>query len=141
MKFESISRDETFFSSPLIEAYLNSDILKNHISFFPGVEGVSEAVKEKSSFPQDRRDTLVEDLLNQYHNAKIDLDEFPLVKKNILKLKNENTFTITTGQQIHIGLGPMYVLYKIWDTLSIVKQLNTLHISRPLFCSHVLDGF
>ena len=136
MKFEGISRDATFFSSPLIEAYLNSDILKNHISFFPGVEGVSEAVKEKSSFPQDRRDTLVEDLLNQYHNAKIDLDEFPLVKKNILKLKNENTFTITTGQQIHIGLGPMYVLYKIWDTLSIVKQLNTLHKDQyfvPMF--------
>ena len=40
-------------------------------------------------------------------------------------LLQENTFTVTTGQQIHVGLGPMYVWNKIESVLNTVAVLKS----------------
>ena len=42
-------------------------------------------------------------------------------------LRQSNTYTITTGQQIHLGLGPLYVIYKALDTIAIAKELSKEH--------------
>ena len=67
--------------------------------------------------------TLQNALREQYNSSGIDLEENPLARQ-IESLADENCFTITTGQQIHFGLGPMYVLYKIWNTLALAKELK-----------------
>jgi uncharacterized protein YllA (UPF0747 family) len=46
-------------------------------------------------------------------------------RENLHRLKQENTFFVVTGQQIHLGLGPMYVVYKIISTIVLCNQLET----------------
>ena len=43
---------------------------------------------------------------------------------NIDRLLNQNAFVVTTGQQIHLGLGPMYVVYKIVSTIVLCNHLE-----------------
>jgi len=42
------------------------------------------------------------------------------VKKTLVSLKKENTFTITTGHQLSLMTGPLYFLYKIISTINLV---------------------
>ena len=65
---------------------------------------------------------MVNALTNQYETAGLPIAGF--VKQNISSLAEDNTFTITTGQQIHIGLGPLYVIYKALDVLAIAKEFR-----------------
>lgn len=39
-------------------------------------------------------------------------------------LKSLDTFTVVTGQQIHIGLGPLYVIFKIATAIQLAKHLS-----------------
>ena len=43
---------------------------------------------------------------------------------NIDRLLNQYAFVVTTGQQIHLGLGPMYVVYKIVSTIVLCNHLE-----------------
>jgi bacillithiol biosynthesis cysteine-adding enzyme BshC len=45
-------------------------------------------------------------------------------RENLDRLKQENTFVVVTGQQIHLGLGPMYVIYKIASAIVLCNDLN-----------------
>lgn len=47
-----------------------------------------------------------------------------IVRKNIQLLSDENTFTVTTGQQLHLFFGPAFVLYKIRSIIDTAKQLK-----------------
>ncbi len=44
--------------------------------------------------------------------------------RNIDLLKEHNTLTIITGQQLGIGTGPLYTLYKLLTVVKLAKQLN-----------------
>ncbi|MBX7095330.1 MAG: bacillithiol biosynthesis cysteine-adding enzyme BshC [Flavobacteriales bacterium] len=48
----------------------------------------------------------------------------PEVKTNILRLKEENVFTVTTGHQICLLGGPSFSMYKILTTIRLAEQLN-----------------
>lgn len=124
MDILSIPRNQTFFNNGLIETYLQSDKLASFYTYSPSIESIEKAIAAKSTFPQDRRTRLVEDLILQYKEAGINLKKADKVSNNIHLLKSETAYTVTTGQQIHLGLGPMYVLYKILDTIALVDQLN-----------------
>ena len=123
MEFSHVIRKKTFFNNPLLEAYYEGESLKSFHSFTPDIDGIKAAMNSKSNFSQQKRDNLVQDLYSQYDEAGIDLTKSVEVKTNIDKLKELNTFTITTGQQIHLGLGPLFVLYKIFDVIAISRQL------------------
>ena len=45
-------------------------------------------------------------------------------KVNIDRLLDQNAFVVTTGQQIHLGFGPMYVVYKIVSTIVLCNHLE-----------------
>jgi bacillithiol biosynthesis cysteine-adding enzyme BshC len=126
MEIKSINRDDTFFSNDFIKDYY-TDKFKDFRSYEPKIEEVARAIGAKKSFTLEKRKTLVSELYAQYQNAEIILDEDSLVAKNIASLKNANTYTITTGQQIHIGLGPLYVAYKTFETIAICKELKELY--------------
>ncbi len=124
MEFSSVVRDKTFYSNSLIEEYYNGKKLKSFHTYSPDLNGIAEAINGKSSFSQQKRNNLVQDLYRQYKEAEIDLSKSSHVKKNIDELVNSNTYTITTGQQIHLGLGPIYILYKIFDVIALSNQLK-----------------
>ena len=74
---------------------------------------------KKESFSQQNRDILVEVLKDQYSTIKNAKGA-----SNIDLLADRNTFTITTGQQIHIFLGPMYVHNKILSAVEHAEKLK-----------------
>ena len=80
---------------------------------YPDLNGFKEAiVKRKFEYRQE----LVEALKNQYQG----LENQP----NIDILLEKNTFTVTTGHQLNIFTGPLYVIYKIISTINLAKKLK-----------------
>ena len=59
--------------------------------------------------------------MSQYQNIKT---LPPKVKKNLFSLKSKNTFTITTGHQLSLMMGPIYLIYKILSTINLSKKLS-----------------
>jgi bacillithiol biosynthesis cysteine-adding enzyme BshC len=56
--------------------------------------------------------------------------------ENLNRLRQENAFLVVTGQQIHLGLGPMYVVYKIASAIVLCNDLNNRFSDKhfiPLF--------
>ncbi|MFN4146727.1 MAG: bacillithiol biosynthesis cysteine-adding enzyme BshC [Runella sp.] len=45
-------------------------------------------------------------------------------KPNLDVLLDENTFTVTTGHQLNIFTGPLYVIYKIVTTINLARRLQ-----------------
>lgn len=91
----------------------------------------SKQIHTKSDFPSKTREILANVLRKQYNGiAKAPVFE------NIQKLENQHTFTVTTGQQIHVFLGPLYVIYKALTTLNLANQLSKNHPDKqfvPVF--------
>ena len=69
------------------------------------MENFSEQVHlKKNSFDQEKRNVLTEVLSEQYQH----LNNNDLAIDQINRLKDSNTYTITTGHQLCLLGGPMY---------------------------------
>jgi bacillithiol biosynthesis cysteine-adding enzyme BshC len=80
----------------------------------------------------ERRLVLQDVLREEYQNFQVSTP----VQKHLDSISSSNTFFITTGQQIHVLGGPLYVLYKIASTLQLAatcKQLMPDKHFVPLF--------
>lgn len=86
---------------------------------------IDAAIEGKKGFSEDKRNTLSEALLNFY--SKIELNQSHLVYQQIESLKSKNTFTVTTGQQLHPILGPAFVIYKIVDILKTSEHFKKIY--------------
>ena len=118
-----LNRTETHFSSDFIEAYLHSENLKEFYSYEPNSKGLKKRIEDRSSFGSENRALLVKSIRNQYAKGGIDLSDSP-VALSLNKLEQENCYTVTTGQQIHLGLGPLYVLYKVLNTIKLADEIS-----------------
>ena len=81
----------------------------------PSVRNFGRRLKERA---QVNRDLLVEELLSQNKTSN------QASIANIELLRNNNTFTVTTGHQICLFTGPLYSLYKIISTLKLAEKLK-----------------
>lgn len=97
----------------------NQDVLGFYPNAGPGADFAS-IIDAKRSFPQEHRNSLVQVLLSQYGSLAQGK-----VLENIEKLQHNETFTVTTGQQIHVGLGPLYVLYKALTTIQLAEDIES----------------
>ena len=88
--------------------------------YFPSYSNIS-AVSDKINFSKKDRINLRYEVLGQYANLEINKN----VKKNIDTISEENTFTVTTGHQLNIFSGPMYIIYKIISVIKLAKELNS----------------
>lgn len=111
---------DTFFNSAFIQDYLEGGEISERFHYPLNEKGIQECVHHRTEFSQEKREVLYESLKLQYADFKDD----ELTLQNIEKLKNSNCFTITTGQQIHVGLGPLYVAYKTLDTITTSIELK-----------------
>ena len=122
MPTDCIPFRETHYFSSLICDYLDE---KQHLqpfyNRFPKLENFKAQIEEKgSSVRAQSRTVLVESLKNQYEGFDIS----DLTSKHIESLKQDNTFTITTGHQLNIFTGPLYFFYKIISTINLCKELK-----------------
>ncbi|MEY2938039.1 MAG: hypothetical protein RL062_628, partial [Bacteroidota bacterium] len=81
-----------------------------------------ELLLTRNNFPFEIRQGLCEVIMAQYQGV----EACQKVKENIQSLLQNNTFTITTGQQIVTGLGPWMILYKIATTIQLSEKWKSL---------------
>ena len=62
---------------------------------------------------------MVDALQKQYASFKIS----EKTSENIELLKQQNTYTISTGHQLNLFTGPLYFLYKIISTINLCEEL------------------
>lgn len=123
MKFSQLPLEKTGQFAPLFTDYLNQKpSLTPFFRAAPDVKGFESILKD-FSFPQEKRKTLADSLSAQYKD--IPLPE--PVENNISLLREDNTFTITTGHQLCLLTGPLYFIYKIVTTINLAKKLKTIH--------------
>ena len=112
---------ETKQFSTLVDDYFSgNDQLKPFYRFTPDVESFKTAIEQRKHHPVNRK-VLCERLINQYGKIISPGDRISL---KIDSLKNENTFTVTTGHQLNIFTGPLYFIYKIATTIKLSESLK-----------------
>lgn len=80
---------------------------------YPDLAGFKKQIETKKF---NNRTELVSALKTQYGHINN--------KPDIEILAQENTFTVTTGHQLNIFTGPLYVIYKIVSTINLAKKLK-----------------
>ena len=111
---------DNFYSKTVMDYLNQSPQLQLFYQYAPTLEGYKQKIAQRT-FDIQQRQLLVEVLQQQYGNL---LNDKNAVANNIQALADENTYTVTTGQQIHIYLGPLYVVNKILSTIAQCRWLE-----------------
>ena len=116
---------ETGYVSEFITDYLSQKAeLRCLYHRFPLATNFPAQIKEKQAhYSAENRDILAQALERQYKNLSISKETY----QNIEALRQENTFTITTGHQLSLFTGPLYFIYKIVTTIVSCQQLKKLY--------------
>ncbi|GAA4098918.1 bacillithiol biosynthesis cysteine-adding enzyme BshC [Mucilaginibacter panaciglaebae] len=130
MDVACISYKETGYFSPTVVDYLeDKPELRPFYNHRPTLEGFAELLKNKKVIAD--RQLLADTLTDQYQiivrYARIWDPLFGIseqVRQNINSLRQENTYTITTGHQLNIFAGPLYFIYKIVTAIKLAQQLK-----------------
>lgn len=122
MQLNKVSLAETQAFSPFFLDYIQQkNTLRPFYHRFPAIENFREQIKEKSgSFSTKNRETLVDALKRQYENTVLVSE----AEQNINRLKEKNTFTVTTGHQLNIFTGPLYFIFKIVTVINTCRKLK-----------------
>lgn len=75
---------------------------------------------KKKSFSSEKRDLLFKVLKNQHLSSQLSEKQ----RQNLDFMKDENTFTVTTGHQLNLFSGPVFFVYKILQTIKLADDLN-----------------
>ena len=122
MPKDCISYQKSGYFSKLIVDYLDEKPeIQSLYNRFPRIENFGGQIDEKTkNYNIENRLILAEALNNQNKNYPIS----QVTQTNIELLKSDKTFTITTGHQLNLFLGPAYFIYKIACTINLCKQLK-----------------
>ena len=126
MPSDCITYQNSGYFSKLIVDYLDEKSeLQPLYNRFPKIENFQGQIDAKSvNFNNsNKRQILVESLEEQYKDFVLS----EATSSNIQLLKENNTFTITTGHQLNLFTGPLYFLYKIVSTINLCKELKSVH--------------
>ena len=104
------------FPALLLDYLDQKPALETFYSIYPTLENAKEAIINKQDFDVEKRKTLVEVLEKQYRGLPF-LPDFSI-------LLDKNTFTVTTGHQLNIFTGPLYIIYKIVTTIKLARALK-----------------
>jgi bacillithiol biosynthesis cysteine-adding enzyme BshC len=118
MNKQTISLSDTGqFSSLFLDYMEQKENLQPFFQRFPSLVNFNEQVQSRQ-FDTYKREVLRTVLREQYAHFP------PLVQAQIDSVTNENTFTVTTGHQLNIFGGPLYLIYKLITTINLAKRLQ-----------------
>ena len=130
MKVDCIDFEKTGQFSRIFLDYINQNhSLNDFYSAFPSLENM-EALSE--NYTPVNREVLVQSLKNQYEGFSVT----EATSQNINLLKEENTFTVTTGHQLNLASGPLFFVFKIITTINLAKELKAKYPNKnfvPVF--------
>lgn len=119
---QKISLTKTGLLPPITVDYINQEEkLQSFYKYTPNIDSFAEAIKNKN-YNNATRAVLADVLLKQYAEAGIELNKE--TKAQIEKIKDNNTFTVTTGHQLALFTGPLYFIYKIVTIINLAGQLK-----------------
>jgi bacillithiol biosynthesis cysteine-adding enzyme BshC len=130
MERHTVNYADTKRFAPIVEDYLaEAPWLRPLYRFRPDRAGILQAIQERT-FPAEQRAALVEVLHRQYKDLPIG----EAVRTNLDLLAKPGTCTVTTGHQLCMFTGPLYVPFKILNVLRIAQELSTpVHPVVPVF--------
>lgn len=120
MPFLPVDYDKIPGMGKLLRHYLKSDDYPDFFNDKSVHDYFKNTIERKTDFKF--RTSLNAVLENQNKNLKLSDSS----KKNIAKLKNENCFCITTGHQLSLAGGPLFVSYKILSAISLSQRLKKI---------------
>jgi len=103
------------FPKLFLDYISKNENLEKFYNQYPDIQGFKKII-EARKFTDDKRKTLVSVLKKQYQVLEN--------KPNLDILLDTNTFTVTTGHQLNIFTGPLYVIYKIVTIINLAKKLK-----------------
>ncbi|MCS4239654.1 bacillithiol biosynthesis cysteine-adding enzyme BshC [Myroides odoratus] len=122
MTIPTITFQNSGYFSKLMVDYLNqAEKLKPLYQHFPTLANFKLQIEAKQQhFSTEKRRVLHDALVEQYQGIELSA----ATQQNIALLREENTFTITTGHQLNLFTGPLYFLYKIVSTINLTVELK-----------------
>lgn len=114
------------FHNDVVSAFLTGN-LDPSIDFGKVNRERVQSLTQHSDYSPENRKILVEALHKQYASLNQPPNEDSAVHQNIQALLDSNTITVTTGQQIHIFLGPLFVIYKIVSCINAAREIQKNH--------------
>ncbi len=115
------------FSGLLTDYLAQAPALAPFYHRFPTLENFAAQIEEKrAAYSAEARQRLVTDLRAQY--ADLQLDTLPTaVAANLELLGRDTTFTVTTGHQLSLLTGPLYVIYKLVTAIKLSRELKAAY--------------
>jgi len=110
------------FSKFFLDYLEGKETLRPFYTHLPNLESFDAAIKAKQ-FSADKRQILVEVLESQYAGVPMS----PAAADQLVALRDEKTFTVTTGHQLNLFTGPLYFIYKLISTINLAKRLQERH--------------
>jgi uncharacterized protein YllA (UPF0747 family) len=104
------------FSKLLLDYLAEKPVLKEFYGNGPLLANFKDQISEKKGFPVATREVLQTVLSEQYAAIGAEM--------TAVDLRDENTFTVTTGHQLNIYTGPLYVIYKLVSTINLARKLQ-----------------
>ena len=132
-KWQYLPLEQTRRFSPLVLDHLEQkEFIASFFSHPPKLDSISDALGQRTDFPASNRAVLCEVLKDQY--AELGTKHAAL--ESIERLKDPTTFTVTTGQQLVLGSGPLLVIFKAAQAVRLAA-----HIQAQLPGHHILPIF
>jgi bacillithiol biosynthesis cysteine-adding enzyme BshC len=124
-------QDSQQFGKLFIDYLAQQEQVQSLYAFYPAIAGLEAAIEKRSMQPINRK-VLVERLHAQYKGLAVS----EKVQQNIDLLAHENAFTITTGHQLCLGTGPLYLILKTLSCVKLCEALKVKHTDKefiPVF--------
>lgn len=120
-----------------VDYQLKPEKFKDFIAFMPDEKGIEQAIHARKNRKVDR--TLLYNVLSRQY-AEVGLS--PKQKLHLEKIKDENTFTVTTAHQPVLFTGPLYYLMKMFSVIRLADDLTKKyphHHFVPVFINGAED--
>lgn len=114
------------FSTMVLDHVAGNEGTRDLSTYTPDLAGLQEAAQQRT-FPEGHREALVAALHRQYDGVKVT----DAVNDNLLALADPRTLTVTTGHQLCLFTGPLYVPFKILNVVRLARRLTTV-LERPV---------
>lgn len=127
MKAHHLSYADTGRFPPLVLDYLAGDaFLKDFHAFAPTLAGLRDAAAART-FPDAHRAVLCSVLERQYEGIAIP----DPVRANLERLQDPRSLTVSTGHQLCLFTGPLYLPLKILNVVRLAQDLAR-ELGRPV---------
>ncbi|MBK8339416.1 MAG: bacillithiol biosynthesis cysteine-adding enzyme BshC [Flavobacteriales bacterium] len=106
---------------PIVLDYLENDPQVHPFRAWPFDRAGQDAALAARQFDAGKRTILISAIRRQYAELPIP----PKVEEHLLQLAAPGTCTVTTGHQLCLFGGPLFVLFKILNTVCLARDLST----------------